>query len=107
MIFLNNFNILNNHFHWDEIKTLDLFSGTGNLAFEFGSRGAKDITAVDAHFDCVKFIMKTSEELELPIIAIKSDVYKFIKSCNLDFDIIPSETFLYVVIFFSVTIKFL
>lgn len=73
------FNILNNQYHISELKILDLFSGTGNLAFEFGSRGAKDITAVDAHFDCVKFIKKTSEELELSIIAIKSDVYKYLE----------------------------
>lgn len=28
------FNILNNRFYFDELKVLDLFSGTGNISFE-------------------------------------------------------------------------
>ena len=28
------FNVLDNHLHWDEIRALDLFSGTGNLSYE-------------------------------------------------------------------------
>ena len=35
------FNILNNKIDFDEITVLDLFTGTGNMAFEFASRGAK------------------------------------------------------------------
>ena len=85
------FNILNNQYHLSELKVLDLFSGTGNLAFEFGSRGAKDITAVDAHFDCVIFIKKTSEELELPIMAIKSDVYKYLEKGAMKSDLIFAD----------------
>ena len=41
------FNILNNHFEFDEIKVLDLFSGTGNITYEFLSRECKDIISVD------------------------------------------------------------
>ena len=33
------FNILTNRFYFDELKVLDLFSGTGNISFEFASRG--------------------------------------------------------------------
>ena len=32
------FNILNNRYTWSRIKVLDLFSGTGNISYEFGSR---------------------------------------------------------------------
>ncbi len=32
------FNILNNRFYFDGLKVLDLFSGTGNISFEFASR---------------------------------------------------------------------
>ena len=42
------FNILNNRINFSGLKVLDLFSGTGNLSYEFGSRGADSITAVDA-----------------------------------------------------------
>ena len=30
------FNILNNRFHFEGLKVLDLFSGTGNISYEFG-----------------------------------------------------------------------
>ena len=33
------FNILNNYFYFENVKVLDLFSGTGNLTYEFASRG--------------------------------------------------------------------
>ena len=42
------FNILNNHYYFDSISIIDLFSGTGNISFEFASRGTKSILAVDS-----------------------------------------------------------
>lgn len=74
------FNILNNQYHFSALKVIDLFSGTGNIAYEFASRGAAEIIAVDAHFECVKFINKIATELELPIRTVKSDVFKFLKA---------------------------
>lgn len=74
------FNILNNQYHFTALKVIDLFSGTGNISFEFASRGAEEIIAVDAHFECVKFINKISQELDLPIRTVKSDVYKYLKA---------------------------
>ena len=29
------FNILNNHYYFDAISVIDLFSGSGNISFEF------------------------------------------------------------------------
>lgn len=74
------FNILNNHYHFSALKVIDLFSGTGNIAFEFASRGAEEIIAVDDHFECIKFINKISEELDLPIRTVKSDVFKYLQA---------------------------
>ena len=73
------FNILNNHYYLDDISVLDLFAGTGNISYEFASRGCKNITAVDADYGCVKFINKTAEDFEMTIEVIKADVYKFLK----------------------------
>lgn len=53
------FNILMNWFDLGEVDVLDLFSGTGNLTYEFGSRGAQKLIAVDIHNGCVRFIEKT------------------------------------------------
>lgn len=85
------FNILNNRFNLNGITFLDLFSGTGNIAFEFASRGASQITAVDENFDCVKFIKKTSEELDMNINVVKSDVYKYLEKAPVKSDIIFAD----------------
>ena len=72
------FNILNNQYYFDEISVLDLFSGTGNISYEFASRGVTNIRAVDSHYGCVKFINDTAKTLEMPIQAIKEDVFNFL-----------------------------
>ncbi len=73
------FNILNNSYYFGDIVVLDLFSGTGNLAYEFGSRGCTSITSIDADQECVKFISKTAAILELPILALKSDAFSYLE----------------------------
>lgn len=60
------FNILANRFYFEEIKALDLFSGTGNISYELASRGCADITSVDSNHLCVKFINETAKKLQLP-----------------------------------------
>ncbi|WP_081211541.1 RsmD family RNA methyltransferase [Salegentibacter sediminis] len=85
------FNILNNRFNMNGLQILDLFSGTGNIAYEFASRGASAITAVDENFDCVKFIKKTSTELDMNIQVVKSDVYKYLEKAPIKADIIFAD----------------
>ena len=71
------FNVLNNHFNFEGLKVLDLFAGTGNISYEFASRGSSPITSVDGDFGCVKFIKQTANEYDFNIAATKSDVFKF------------------------------
>jgi len=85
------FNILNNTHQFSQLSVLDLFSGTGNIAYEFASRGSKQLTAVDAHYNCVKFIKKTSKDLELNVTTIKSDVFKFLEKAYITADIIFAD----------------
>lgn len=85
------FNILNNRFHFNGLVVVDLFSGSGNIAYEFGSRGAGPITAVDENIECVKFINKTSGELDLDITSIKSDVFKYLEKAPVKADIIFAD----------------
>jgi len=85
------FNILNNRYYFDEIAFLDLFAGTGNISYEFASRGCEKITAVDGNFGCVQFINKTSVELELNISALKSDVFSFLEKTSSKADIIFAD----------------
>ena len=85
------FNIINNLYYFNEIRVLDLFSGTGNISFEFGSRGTESITAVDAHYGCIKYINKISDELNLNIHTVKSDVFKFLDKNNQLYDVIFAD----------------
>ena len=73
------FNALNNRFFFNEIRVLDLFAGTGNIAFEFASRGTPHVVAVDKHRPSIKFIEKTAKQLDLPVRVIQSDVKEFLK----------------------------
>jgi len=85
------FNILNNEFYIDQVVLLDLFSGTGNISYEFASRGCTQITAVDADYGCAEFIRKTSEEFEFDINVIKSDVFKYLERVKLKSKIIFAD----------------
>jgi 16S rRNA (guanine966-N2)-methyltransferase len=85
------FNIINNYYHISSISVLDLFSGTGNISYEFAARGAETITAVDANYDCVKFIKKTSVELGFPITTIKSDVFNYLEKAPVKADLIFAD----------------
>ncbi|UZO80050.1 RsmD family RNA methyltransferase [Aquimarina sp. ERC-38] len=85
------FNILNNSYHFSQIRVLDLFAGTGNISFEFASRGTKLITAVDKHYGCVNYISKISEELDFNIQTIKSDVYSYLEKVSGTYDIIFAD----------------
>lgn len=85
------FNILNNHFYFDAVSVLDLFAGTGNISYEFASRGTKNIISVDQDFGCIKFINQTSETFKMPIKTIKSDVFKFLEKATFKSDIIFAD----------------
>lgn len=85
------FNILNNYYRFNEVSVLDLFSGTGNIAYEFASRGSNNITAVDSHSGCIKYISQTSKDLDFSIDCIKSDVFKCLKKIGQKFTIIFAD----------------
>ena len=85
------FNILNNRYYFDELKVLDLFSGTGNIACEFASRGSLDITTVDGDYGCVKFIEKITKELDFPIKSVKMDAFLFLEKTPEQYDIIFAD----------------
>lgn len=76
------YNILQNHFSFEEIKFLDLFGGTGNHCFECISRGCKDATYVDQFWGCVKFVKELAKELDVEdsIHIIKGEVFRYCRS---------------------------
>ena len=83
------FNILQNNLDFSELKTLDLFGGTGSISFELASRGAQDLTVVEKDGKMFDFIQDTSKELKLVNFkVIRMDVFKFIEQSQEKFDFI-------------------
>jgi len=87
------FNILGNRYYLPEVKVLDLFAGTGNISYEFASRGAPQVKAVDLDMGCINYINKVSTELDLGIQALKSDVFSFLAKNTEQFDIVFADPF--------------
>jgi len=85
------FNILENRYYFDEKNVLDLFSGTGNISFEFASRGCKKIVAVDNNYHCVNYIERTTKDLDFNISTIKLDCLQYLKNCKQQFNFIFAD----------------
>lgn len=86
------FNILYNTYDFDSCDVLDLFCGTGNVSFEFASRGARHVTAVDKHSGCIYWVKSVIEKHGLNEIDVqKADVFKFLVSDNKSYQIIFAD----------------
>lgn len=86
------FNILHNYFDFEALDILDLFTGTGNITYEFASRGALKVVSIDNNFACFRFIRKTLKDLELSNVKVqKANVFHFLKSPLQNFDIIFAD----------------
>ena len=84
--------MLNNYWDFEGLRVLDLFSGTGNIAYEFACRDALIVFAVDANNKCVRFIEKTGDQLELNnLVPLKADAFRYLKQTNRTFDIVFAD----------------
>lgn len=86
------FNILQNRMELEDLIVLDLYAGTGSVSFEFASRGAGLVTAVDKDPKGTRFISKMAAEMALSTVHIeKRDVRAFLKKASHPFDIIFAD----------------
>ena len=86
------FNILNSYVNVEDLKVLDLFAGTGNISYEFASRGSISVTSVDEEKKCTAFIETTSDKLNFNMIRIiTSDVFKYLEKVNDKYDLIFAD----------------
>ena len=86
------FNILINRFKIDEIRVLDLFAGSGNISYEFASRGCEKIISIESNINCVNFIKKTKQKLNILNLDIQlSNVYTYLKKSKMKYDIIFAD----------------
>jgi 16S rRNA (guanine966-N2)-methyltransferase len=83
------FNVLQNNLEIEELKTLDLFGGTGCISYELASRGVQDVTIVEKDTSMYDFIKKTSAQLVFENFkVVKADVFKFIENTTEQYDFI-------------------
>ncbi len=83
------FNVIQNNLDIEELKTLDLFGGTGCISYELASRGVQDVTIVEKDTSMYDFIKKTSAQLVFENFkVVKADVFKFIENTTEQYDFI-------------------
>ena len=86
------FNIINNNYDFEELKVLDLFSGTGSISFEFISRGVISVDSIERDFVHNKFIKETAHKLNISNLnAIKADAFGFINRSYAKYNIIFAD----------------
>jgi 16S rRNA (guanine(966)-N(2))-methyltransferase RsmD len=83
------FNIFENNLELSQLKTLDLFGGTGSISYELASRGVKDLTIVEKDPKMHAFIQSTvglfpGHQFQV----IRMDVFSFIRQREGKFDLI-------------------
>ena len=88
----NLFNVLTNLVDFEQCDVLTLFSGTGSISYEFASRGARSVTAVEINAVHYNFIRQTARELGCETIyPVKANAFLYLKSCPKQFDIVFSD----------------
>ena len=92
----NIFNVLAGYLDFEDAKALDLFSGTGSITLELISRGCAQVVSVELDRDHHRFIQECIKKLEgtkgpVPIVPLRGDVFRFIKSCKQQFDFIFAD----------------
>jgi len=85
------FNIINNKYFFTQKNMLDLFSGTGNIGFEFASRGTEKVITIDNNKKCIDFIKNTANKLQLNVFAVQSNAIKYTKNCKEKFNFIFAD----------------
>ena len=86
------FNILLNEYRFEDSIALDLFAGSGNISYEFASRGIQSITAIDNNIKCVNFIKKYKEKLSIQVLTIMlSNAVKYLKKTDQQYNIIFAD----------------
>lgn len=88
----NIFNVIENLADIEGSRCLDLFAGTGAVSFEFLSRGAASVTAVEKSPTQARFIEKVAGELrDTNLRLLRTDAVRFIRDATMPFDIVFAD----------------
>ena len=90
----NIFNVLIQYVDLDGAQALDLFSGTGSISLELLSRGCSQVVSIELDRDHHRFIqecVKKLSPLNAQFTPLRMDVFRFLKSCHQQFDLIFAD----------------
>ena len=88
----NIFNVVRQYIDFEDATALDLFSGTGSISLELLSRGCSKVISVEMDRDHHRFITQCLQKLgDSNCTPIRGDVFRFVKSCKLQFDFIFAD----------------
>lgn len=83
------FNILQHQLDWPDTRVLDLFTGTGNIAIECASRGAREVIAVDQDGRSIAALQQTVRDWRIKgLQPRKAAVQRFVQTDAGPFDLI-------------------
>jgi len=86
------FNILSNRYDLSSFDVLDLFSGSGSIAYEFASRGCQTVHAVEIEPRHVAFIRATALKFGFcQMRVIRDDVFHFLTICKANYNIVFAD----------------
>lgn len=85
-------NVLMNRYHFNGLKAIDLFAGTGAVSFELASRGLENILTVESSFKLCGFLKQQATDFNFASIRIiKKDAFRFLKGQVQTADIIFAD----------------
>ena len=91
----NIFNVLTQYIDFEGAEALDLFSGTGSITLELLSRGCSRVVSIELDRDHHRFIQQCLQKLlsqrDPSVIPLRTDVFRYIKSCKQQFDFIFAD----------------
>ncbi len=88
----NIFNVIENLRDIESTRVLDLFAGTGAISWEFASRGAASVTAVEMASVQAGFINSVKNKLgDTAVKVVRGDVFKFLAAVRAPYDIVFAD----------------
>lgn len=88
----NLFNVIENLRDIEGSRVADLFAGTGAISWEFVSRGAREVVAVEQAPQQSRFILSVKEKLgDETLQLVRGDVFRFIERATAPVDIVFAD----------------
>lgn len=88
----NLFNVVENRGEIEGMDVLDLFAGTGAISWEFASRGAASVTAVEEAPVQARFILSVKEKLgDSTLTLVRGDVFRFLERPRGEYDVVFAD----------------